>query len=301
MRGWIALHRQFTQWEWFDKPEMVQLFIYLLISATHEDTQWRGMTIKRGQIATSLEKIAFATSLSVRTIRTCLNRLKTTNEITVEATNKQTLITICNYDKYQGVDADSDKRNDKQSDMPTDKQTTNKRQTNDKQTTNPIYNNNNNNINNNNKLSLCRARAGAREGEREKIFKIFFLKNFIDPLGEVERFYDNYEAQGWVRGNGQEITDVLAVARTWEPKEKEKRRFPEPFIEALREVNQCFADRGWESMPMLFGIYKVEFTAEDLLIYCSHQAYETMESSGAASVIQQRVRRNINYRVKQTN
>ena len=178
---------------------------------------------------------------------------------------------------------------------------TSKRQTNDKRTTNPIYNNNNNNNNNNNKLSLCRARAGAREGEREKVFKIFFLKNFIDPIGETQRFYDNYEAQGWVRGNGQEINDVLAVARTWEPKEKEKRRFPEPFIEALRKVDQCFADRGWESMPMLLGIFKIEFTVENLLIYCSRQAYETMESSGAAGVIQASVRRRIEYKVKQTN
>ena len=300
MKGWIALHRQFTQWEWFDKPEMVQLFIYLLISATHEDTQWRGMTIKRGQIATSLEKIAFATSLSVRTIRTCLNRLKTTNEITVEATNKQTLITICNYDKYQGVDADSDKRNDKQSDMPTDKQTTSKRQANDKQTTNSIYNNNNNNNNNNNKISLCRARASAREGEREKIFKIFFLKNFIDPHGEVQRFYDNYEAQGWVRGNGQEITDVLAVARTWEQKE-EKRKFPEPFIEALREIDKGFADRGWESLPMLLDIEKVDFTADSIVIHCGKRAYEAIETTGAVELIRAKVKRNINYRVKRTN
>ena len=159
MKGWIALHRQFTQWEWFDKPEMVQLFIYLLISATHEDTQWRGITIKRGQIVTSLEKIAFATSLSVRTIRTCLNRLKTTNEITVVATNKQTLITICNYDKYQGVGTDSDKRNDKQSDMPTDKQTTNKRQTLYITTTITI-------ITITSYLSVERAQAHARERER---------------------------------------------------------------------------------------------------------------------------------------
>ncbi|MEE1070022.1 MAG: hypothetical protein U0K81_06070 [Paludibacteraceae bacterium] len=301
MRGWIALHRQFTQWEWFGKPEMVQLFIYLLISATHEDTQWRGMTIKRGQIATSLEKIAFATSLSVRTIRTCLNRLKTTNEITVEATNKQTLITICNYDKYQGIDADSDKRNDKQSDMPTDKQTTSKRQANDKQTTNPIYNNNNNNNNNNNKISLCEARASAREGERDTVFKIFFLKNFTDPHGEVQRFYDNYEAQGWRRGNGQEITDVLAVARTWEPKEKEKRRFPEPFIEALREIDKGFAERGWDSLPMLLDIEKIDFTADSVVIYCGLQAYEAIETTGAVELIRAKVNRNINYRVKRTN
>ena len=177
---------------------------------------------------------------------------------------------------------------------------TSKRQTNDKRTTNPIYNNNNNNNNNNNKLSLCRARAGAREGEREKVFKIFFLKNFIDPLGEVQRFYDNYEAQGWRRGNGQEITDVLAVARAWEQKE-EKQKFPEPFIEALRDIDKGFADRGWESLPMLLDIEKVDFTADSIVIHCGKQAYEAMETTGAVELIRAKVKRNINYRVKRTN
>ena len=293
MRGWIALHRQFTQWEWFDKPEMVQLFIYLLISATHEDMHWRGMDIKRGQMITSLEKIGVATGLSIRTIRTCLNRLKMTNEIACTSTNKNTLITICNYGKYQGVENESDKQNDKQG----DKQATNKRQTNDKQTTNPIYNNNNNN---NNKLSLCEARASAREGEREKVFKIFFLKNFISPRAEVDRFYDNYKAQGWLRGNGQEITDVLAVARTWEQKEKEKRRFPEPFIEALREMDAQFTARGWEILPVLQDIEKVECSADMLFIYCGVRAYETIEQSGAADIIREKVKRNISYRVRKT-
>jgi hypothetical protein len=301
MRGWIALHRQFVEWEWFDKPEMVQLFIYLLISATHDDTQWRGIDVKRGQVITSLEKISSATSLSVRTIRTCLNRLISTNEITSETTNQYRLITICKYDKYQELSTTSDKRNDKQSDRQSVKRVTTKRQASDKQTTSPIYNNNNNNNNNYNKLSLCEARASAREGEREKVFKIFFLKNFTDPHGEVQRFYDNYKAQGWRRGNGQEITDVLAVARTWEPKEKEKRRFPEPFIEALREIDKGFAERGWDSLPMLLDIQKIDFTADSVVIYCGLQAYEAIETTGAVELIRAKVNRNINYRVKRTN
>ena len=112
--GWVALHRQFTQWEWFEKPEMVQLFIYLLISATHEEMQWRGVTIKRGQIVTSLDKIKAATGLSTSKIRTCLERLKLTNEITSETTNQYRVITICNYDKYQNVGETSDKQYEKQ-------------------------------------------------------------------------------------------------------------------------------------------------------------------------------------------
>ena len=289
MKGWIALHRQFTQWEWFDKPEMVQLFIYLLISATHEDTQWRGMTIKRGQIVTSLDKIKAATGLSTSKIRTCLERLKLTNEIASETTNQYRVITICNYDKYQNVGETSDKQDDKQ--------IASKSQANRKQIASAIsYNNNNNNITTKKNISL----SCTHEEQREKIFKIFFLKNFVNPA-EVQRFYDNFGAQGWRRGNGQKITDVLAVARAWDQEEKEKQRFPEPFIEALREIDKGFADRGWESLPMLLDIEKVDFTADSIVIHCGKRAYEAIETTGAVELIRAKVKRNINYRVKRTN
>lgn len=130
-KGWIKLHRKFLQWEWFDKPEMVQMFIFLLLDANHADKEWRGIDIKRGQLVTSLANISAKTNLSIRTIRTCIKRLKSTNEIAVRATNKYSIITICNYDDYQDKENESDKQNDKQ----TDNQTTSKRQTNDKQTT----------------------------------------------------------------------------------------------------------------------------------------------------------------------
>lgn len=290
MKGWIALHRQFTQWEWFDKPEMVQLFIYLLISATHEEMQWRGVTIKRGQIVTSLDKIKAATGLSTSKIRTCLERLKLTNEIASETTNQYRVITICNYDKYQNVGETSDKQDDKQ--------IANKSQANRKQIASAIsYNNNNNNITTKKNISL----SCTHEEQREKIFKIFFLKNFVNPAAEVERFFDNYEAQGWRRGNGQKITDVLAVARTWEQEEREKRKFPEPFIEALRDIDVQFSARGWESLPMLQDIERVEFTADLLNIYCGDVAYEVMEKSGAAGIIKEKVKRNLCYKVKRAN
>lgn len=131
MTGWIKIHRSFLTWEWFDKPEMVQVFVYLLLKANHDAKEWHGMTIERGQIVTSVAKIAQETRLSVRTVRTCLERLKSTSEVTITTTTKFTLITISKYDTYQDGDDASDKAFDKVVDNPT----TNERQTNDKQTT----------------------------------------------------------------------------------------------------------------------------------------------------------------------
>ena len=44
MTGWIKIWRQLLEWEWSDVPEMMALWVRLIIRATHEDTQWHGST-----------------------------------------------------------------------------------------------------------------------------------------------------------------------------------------------------------------------------------------------------------------
>lgn len=104
MAGWIKIYNKFLQWEWFDIAEMVQLFLYLLLNANYKDVVWRGVTIKRGQLITSRDKMCKDLRLTDRKIRTCLSRLKTTGEISIKATNKYSVITICKYDEYQSDD-----------------------------------------------------------------------------------------------------------------------------------------------------------------------------------------------------
>lgn len=103
MASWIKIFRELLQWEWFQKAEMVQLFIYLLLKANCVDKQWQGITIKRGQLATSNATIRQDLRLSEQQIRTCIKRLISTGEITYKSTNRYVVITICNYDKYQEV------------------------------------------------------------------------------------------------------------------------------------------------------------------------------------------------------
>jgi uncharacterized membrane protein YcgQ (UPF0703/DUF1980 family) len=127
MEGWIKLYRKFSEWEWFNISEMVHLFIYLLLNANHEEGTWRGIIIKRGQILTGLNTLNEKTGISIRSLRTCLDRLQKTKEIDRQTTNKYSLITICNYESYQGNGITTDKQ--------TDKQPTSNRQATDKQPT----------------------------------------------------------------------------------------------------------------------------------------------------------------------
>lgn len=248
MEGWITLHRKFLTWEWFDKPEMVQLFIWLLLNANYTDKKWQGKVVKRGQILTTTPKIMEALRFSEQQTRTCISRLKSTGEITCKATNKYTIITICNYDRYQNDNLESNGQNNGQTNTPAT----------DKQRTNNGHNNNNNitikQLNNN--ISVYNSAHTREDKERDLIFQIFFFKNFINPAGEVERFYNNYEAQGWVRGNGQKIVDRIAVAKHWEPEEKEKKRFPEQFLNAMQDV--CMELDESQAIEVLKGIAMID-------------------------------------------
>lgn len=108
--GWIKTYRKLTEWEWYKDSAMVHLFIHLLITANSKDEKWRGVIIGRGQALTSRKKLSIQTGISEQTIRTCLERLKSTNEITIKSTNRNSIITILNYDTYQSEKKDTNQR-----------------------------------------------------------------------------------------------------------------------------------------------------------------------------------------------
>ena len=99
--GWISLHRSMLDWEWYDDINVCRLFIHLLLKANHKDASWKGIDIKKGSLVVGRDSLSCATGLSVQQIRTALNKLKSTNEITIKTTNKNSLISITNWEKYQ--------------------------------------------------------------------------------------------------------------------------------------------------------------------------------------------------------
>ena len=114
MEGWIKLYRKFLNWEWSSNPNMVALFIHLLLNANYKDDSWKGIEVKRGQFVTGLDSLNTITGISIQTLRTCLDKLKSTSEITIKVTNKYRIITITNYDDYQIIEEDTNKQVNKQ-------------------------------------------------------------------------------------------------------------------------------------------------------------------------------------------
>lgn len=99
--GWVKTHRKMMSWEWYQDSQMVHLMIHLIMKANSRDKEWRGMPVKRGQIITGRKVLSAETGISEQSIRTCLNRLKKSREISIKPTSKFSVITICNYEEYQ--------------------------------------------------------------------------------------------------------------------------------------------------------------------------------------------------------
>jgi len=139
MIGHIKIDRKILEWEWYQDIKVFHFFLYLLLKANHKDGNWKGTPRKRGQVLIGREKASKNTGLTESEIRTCIKKLLLTKEITSTSTNKNTLITICKYDVYQGGNYAISQQNDQQ----TSRQLANRLPTNDQQIAT------NNNVNNN--------------------------------------------------------------------------------------------------------------------------------------------------------
>jgi len=100
---WVKLYDNILRWEWFTDSKMVHFFIYLLVKASYNETRHKGTDIVPGQLPFGRDAASRETGLSVQNIRTCVKRLKSTNEITIETSSKGSIITIVRWKEYQGI------------------------------------------------------------------------------------------------------------------------------------------------------------------------------------------------------
>ncbi len=104
-------------WEWYRDDKTFRVFLHLLLTANHEPKKWQGIMVEKGQKITSYGHLAEDLGLGVQSVRTSLNKLKSTGEITIKNTTKYSVITILKWDDYQSTNT------------PTNKQLTNNQQT----------------------------------------------------------------------------------------------------------------------------------------------------------------------------
>ena len=208
--GFIMLHRRLIEWEWFNDSKVLHVFLYCLMRANHKPNKWRGINIDTGQFITSRDNIATATGLSVQSIRTALNKLQSTSELTIKTTNRNTVISITNWHLYQ----------QKQSKQPAEQPA--QQPTNNQQTTT-----NNNDNNDNNIKDSC---APTKKAAKRKVFKKPTLQELAAYIADKKYnvdanvFYSHYETNGWKVGKNKMVSWQHAVAG-WHSRSKNNRGY----------------------------------------------------------------------------
>lgn len=100
---WIKIFTKFLNWEWYKDQNTKSLFIHCLLKANWKEGRFEGYVIPRGSFVTSLQSLSKELGMSVQSVRTSLNHLISTGELTSKNTNKFRIISIKNYTLYQQV------------------------------------------------------------------------------------------------------------------------------------------------------------------------------------------------------
>lgn len=133
MSGWIKLDRGILDHWVFEDDRTYRFFTYLLLKAAFKDgKQMVGknlIDLKAGQVVVGRNATSAKLSLSPAEYRTVLSRLSRGGLITTKSTNKNTLVTIVKYSKYQGENQQINQQNGQlDSQQTTSKQPANNQQ-----------------------------------------------------------------------------------------------------------------------------------------------------------------------------
>ena len=127
MEWWVKLHRRIEDRWRYSEGDTARVFFHLLIRATHKAYNSWWVYLEPWQCIVWRKILADKLKISERAVRTAITRLISTNEITIKTTNRFTVITLVKWEDFQSDD-------EKTTNASTNR-LTNKRPTNDQQTT----------------------------------------------------------------------------------------------------------------------------------------------------------------------
>lgn len=189
MNGWIKLHRRIVNSEVFKNSKTVHVWLWCLCKASHKQHDAlignQVIQLNKGQFICGRKKAADELNMAETTFRDQLNVLKKLGMISTTATNKYTVVTIENWEIYQGQNEDYHQ------------QTANKPTT------------------NHHKQENKESNKFIPPTIEEVTFYCTERNNNID----ANEFIDFYTAKGWMVGKNK-MKDWKAAIRNWERNSK---------------------------------------------------------------------------------
>ncbi len=118
MNNDILLNRKIRQWGWYKNSNTKDVFLELLLTANWKDGEYLGHKVLRGQCVFGRKELAQNIGISEQAARTAINHLISTNEITINSTNKYSIATIVKYDDYQLSSLINNQQDNQQNNFP---------------------------------------------------------------------------------------------------------------------------------------------------------------------------------------
>lgn len=117
-RGYVRLWRKSLDAGWIKNHKLWVFWTWCLLKASHKEYDaivgLQRVNLFPGQFVFGLKKAAEETGLTIREIRTIIDFLKKSENLTIKTTNKFSVITIVNWHTYQEDEFQNDTLNDKQ-------------------------------------------------------------------------------------------------------------------------------------------------------------------------------------------
>lgn len=108
MEGWIKLYRQLITNGWLKNHNLLVVWIYCLLKTSHKPMTipvgYQEVHLQPGQFIFGRRKAAEETGLSEKQIRLCMTQLKFRRNVAIKMASKYSIVSIINWEAYQGVD-----------------------------------------------------------------------------------------------------------------------------------------------------------------------------------------------------
>lgn len=203
MEWFVQLHKKICDWEWYTDVPTCKLFFHILLKCNYKEAKWKWKVIKPWEFITSLEHLSLETGLTRQQVRTAINKLKSTWEITHYSTNEYTTLALNNWESYNTRD---------------NTQITNEQQTDNKRTT--TTNKNNKEYKENKEYNTEIVVAQPNEYE----LSISYLKNIENE--QIPEYAEEYRDE-WIKFcyYWSEKWKTWKIRAEWEKTFEIKRRF----------------------------------------------------------------------------
>lgn len=195
-RTYIKVFRKILSWGWYGDTNTFRVFMHILLRANYEPSEYRGVTIPAGGCVFGYNAWAKQLGLSVQQVRTAIDHLKSTGEITMQSTNKFSVVSLVKWEFWQIEEGRTTSK--ATSKTASDQQATNKQPTTSKESKK---------VRNTTIPTIEEVREYVRENNL-----------IVDP----DYFYKYYSTAEWKDAKGKDIKNWKLKLLNWNRREEER-------------------------------------------------------------------------------